>query len=131
MCCIQTDIFLESITYIANAGLHYLQACLLLQLLLLLDCTGDKSRGGVGYEQWMTKYQIFQFLRQNKMSAKLRMMQRMLQCESDVKPVIENDRPTHTHTHKHMSLHKHSKSSSKGEAKQSAVAAMKKYIPGR
>lgn len=49
------QIFLESITYITNSGLHYLQARLLLQLLLLLDCTGDKSRGGAEYEQWMTK----------------------------------------------------------------------------
>lgn len=48
-------IFLESTTYITDSGLHYLQARLLLQLLLLLDCTGDKSRGGVEYEQWMTK----------------------------------------------------------------------------
>lgn len=33
-----------SITYITNSGLHYLQACLLLQLLLLLDCTGGETK---------------------------------------------------------------------------------------
>ncbi len=37
-------IFLESTTYIANSGLHYLQARLLLQLLLLLNCTGRQKQ---------------------------------------------------------------------------------------
>lgn len=37
-------IFLWIITYITDSGLHYLQACLLLQLLLLLNCTGDRRQ---------------------------------------------------------------------------------------
>lgn len=67
----------------ASAGLHG-------------ETKAEEVWGGNG--QQMTKWQIFQFLRQSKWLQTLRMMQWMHQPESDVTLVIENAHSPHTNT---------------------------------
>lgn len=80
-------------TYVANAGLHYLQARLLLQRLLLLDCkTQAEEAASVSSGD---KLAHFSFPEAQRVAADTENDGKSCRSESDVKLVMEDDRSAH------------------------------------